>query len=250
MIICPDEINSNTKFCHYTSMENARKILSSNMFYFSRLDKMNDVMEKELHEDELKKVFVLCFCHSEALSIPMFYMYSGIDGKGCRIQFTDTKIRDIISHGEVFPVNKRFMKLKQSYNLDAYDIYAGWVNYSSQNNVCCFHKDKPVERFPDFITAFEEMKRQNRQYLVKNPIWKYEKEFRIVIKFHEEIEYEHIALVFPVKESDKGISLYCGPENREKEWKEISEEFKGYGVSNTYYYETARINMGLKERYK
>ena len=39
------EIKSNTKFCHFTSIDNARNILSSESFFLSKYSKMNDLAE-------------------------------------------------------------------------------------------------------------------------------------------------------------------------------------------------------------
>ena len=91
------QIKSKTKFCHYTSMESARKILSDGKIFLNRFSSENDKAEYFLHGDEDNKIFSCCLCNSEAINIPLYYLYGGIDGKGCRIQFTASKLSNMIS---------------------------------------------------------------------------------------------------------------------------------------------------------
>lgn len=248
-IIYTDELKSSTKFCHYTSKENAANILNSETLYLSRLDQMNDGDEKNSHLSETNQLFVASFCHSEARSIPLFYLYSGIDGKGCRIEFTDAKLKKMIEEASIFPVNSAMKRMKKSYDQNAYDIYVGWVNYIASSGYYAY-KGKEQKRFMDYNSAMIAMMQQNRQYFVKNSIWKYEQEFRIVVKFKKPIDYTHIALKFNVKENDRGISVVVGPENTEDEIKMLKEEFKGYGICKVEPFGDKHISMGLTQKYK
>ena len=53
------EIKSSTKFCHYTSLDNARCILNSECFFLGRYDTMNDLAEARQHRKESNRVFAL-----------------------------------------------------------------------------------------------------------------------------------------------------------------------------------------------
>lgn len=112
-------------------LKNADSILKSKCFYLSKLRKMNDEDERDLHKDELDRIFVLSFCHSNAKDIPLFYLYSGIDGKGCRIEFTQHKIVETMK-GEVFPVigENAFGGV---FPREKYEVMAGWLHYISSD---------------------------------------------------------------------------------------------------------------------
>ena len=108
-----NEISGDKKFCHYTSLDNARKIVNSGTIRLSKFSQMNDITESKKHSGQEKQIFSTCFCHSSARSIPMFYLYSGIDGKGCRLEFTAAKIREILKVAEIYPVNNRHLLTKK-----------------------------------------------------------------------------------------------------------------------------------------
>ena len=243
------DIKSSTKFCHFTSSDNARDILNSETFFLSKYDKMNDLAEAGLHSDEKNKVFVLCFSNSESLNIPAFYLYGGIDGKGCRIQFTDTKMREIVDGCSLFYVNKKFKRLKKEISKSEYKIYFDWIYYISSNGYC-EHRNEDAKQYLNIDDAIAELKKNNKHYFIKNPIWKYENEFRIVIVFDHEIEYDKIALMFHIKDSDNGISVAFGPETTEEEYINLSNEFREYGVSKSNRTSDYAISMNLVMRNK
>ena len=178
------DLQSSTKFCHYTSLSSTREIISSEQFFLSKYNNMNDLVERDKHIDEKNKIFSLSLCNSEALNIPLFYLYGSIDGKGCRIQFTDAKLREVINSAEIYFVNKHNKLLRQKITSDKYQILYDWIYYISSNGYCEHHNDIP-RQYDDFDTAYSELSLNNKHYFVKSPIWKYEKEFRIVIKFIE-----------------------------------------------------------------
>ena len=242
------EIKSSTKFCHYTSLANARNILSSECFFLSSYNKMNDLAEADLHADENQRVFVLSLSNSEALNIPAFYLYGGIDGKGCRIQFTEAKMKEILDGCSVSFVNKHMKKLKKTVNPSDYDVLYDWIYYISFNGYCEHRNEsKP---YAGFTSAVEELKKEKKHYFIKSPIWKYENEFRIVVVFRENIPYERIALNFRIKDNDRGISVKLGPETTQEEYRNLSDEFLDYGISNCKQSSDQKIRMGLIARNK
>ena len=88
------KLSSNYTFWNYTSIGNLNKILESGYFFASNLAIMNDKNEKELHLNNSESVHALCFCNSNTEKIPMWYLYSGITGKGCALGVTPAKMRD------------------------------------------------------------------------------------------------------------------------------------------------------------
>ena len=237
-----------TKICHYTSIANAREIISGGAFYLNKLSKMNDQSEAEMHGTEAENVYATSFCHSESKSIPLFYLYSGIDGKGCRLEFTLAKMKQIVS-GRVFPVNKKLKILKNEIDKNLYDIQIGWIHYVARDGAE-FYKGKKLHRFNDIKEAYQQLKSENEEYLIKRPYWRYEDEFRICVRFKSKIQYDRIALKFDMNEIEKGISMECGPELSESELEEIKKEFADYGIRRVSRFNDIKIQMGLVEKNK
>ena len=209
---------------------------------------MNDLAEADLHADENQRVFVLSLCNSEALNIPAFYLYGGIDGKGCRIQFTAAKMKEILDSCSVSFVNKQMRRLKKTVSPSDYDVFYDWIYYISSNGFC--EHGNEIASYGDFNNAVETLKKYNKHYFIKSPIWKYENEFRIVVLFHKNIPYERIALNYRIKDNDRGISVKLGPETSQEEYRSLTDEFLDYGISNCKQSSDQRIRMDLIARNK
>ncbi len=53
---------------------------------------MNDQEEANRHLKDQERVFALCFCNSNTEKIPLWYLYSGLSGKGAALGFTAAKM--------------------------------------------------------------------------------------------------------------------------------------------------------------
>lgn len=226
------KVNTSLKFCHFTSKDNAASILSSRSFWFSRYDGMNDLAESELHKQENNSVFCLSFCNSNALNIPLYYLYAGIDGKGCRIDFSSSKINEIIGGKfKLFYVNSYGKVLKTEIPSKDYMLIADYIYYVADNGYTECNKMRTNEFGSSFADVYAKLKSKDLHYFVKSPIWKFEKEFRIVIKFNKPIKYPRIALEFCVNEkNERTIKVQCGPETTKEEVEQIREEFEDYNI--------------------
>ncbi len=73
---------------HYTNVEALLKIIAKRTLRFSRLDCVNDLVEKELlsYKEYYLRTFVACFTHCDRESIPLWRMYTA-PGQGVRIEF-------------------------------------------------------------------------------------------------------------------------------------------------------------------
>jgi hypothetical protein len=237
-----------TKLCHFTSVENARRILSNGTFYLSKFNLMNDLAEARLHKDEMDKIFSLSFCHSESLNIPLFYLYGGLDGKGCRIQFTAAKMNELLSNCKIHYVNKNNICLKKEVKPTDYSIEYDWIYYVASNGYC-EHRDVPLtfQSFDDTVTS---LKSKEKHYFIKNMIWKFEKEFRIIVRFADPVPYDRVALKFNIKDGERGLSLMCGPEYCEEDIDNIRNEFTDYGIAKIVPSTINTISMRLAEKNK
>ena len=240
---------SETKYCHYTSIENASNILSSDCFFLSKFNSMNDLTEADLHNDEKDRVFSLSFCHSEAVNIPLYYLYGGIDGKDCRIQFSQAKLNELKNNCEIYYVNKKQHLLKQVVNPSNYDIIYDWIYYVSSDGSCNYHNQE-CSKYKNFNDALNDLKKNDLHYFLKSRIWKFEKEYRIIVKFHTDIIYPRIALKFNLKNKESGLSVMCGPEISQQELSDFKEEMHDYGIANVDKISDKKISMKLVERNK
>lgn len=238
-----EEINGKTKFCHYTSMNNAKLILSGGSFYLSRLDRLNDLGETNLHEDEKDRIYVASFCHSTPKDIPMFYLYSGIDGKGCCIRFTPNKMQKMISECDVYSISE--VENGKSFDNSEYEIHFGWVYYKNDGAFTGKYRGKS---FNNARAGKKKITDSDNQYFIKDRWWEYEKEFRIVVLFKSKIEMEKVALKFPVEKYKQGVSIVCGPELDETEYLQAKKDFSDIGFNGIYRIKPKQIRMGLIEK--
>lgn len=236
---------ANTKYCHYTTQDNARNILCDGSILLSKFESMNDQMEYEHHKNDQNKVFSACFCHSEAFNIPLFYLYGGIDGKGCRVQFSKARLNEIIKNGHIYYVNKSKKTIKKAIDPSKYHIYMDYIYYVTSNGYCKHEgEEKEYGSLENFLQVMGE-----KRFFVKNPIWKFEKEYRIIVVFDEDIKYDKIALCFPTKANDAGISVVVGPEMSNEEYEAFQSEIQDYGIRKCKKVsETNRVKMGLVEK--
>lgn len=237
------------KYCHYTSVENARCILSGECFYLSRYSAMNDGAEETWHKGDDNRVFILSLCNSEAMSIPSFYLYGGIDGKGCRIELTEARIKRIMETGVVSYVNQKGRKLKQIVPRSDYDVYCDWVYYIASNGYCEHHGEKEM-RYADREEALSKLRAENRHFFVKSPVWNYEKEYRMAVVFKKPVPYDRIALQFGIDSKERSMSVTYGPETTDKEYHDLSKEFEDYGIVKSGKAGDYKIRMNLVKKNK
>jgi len=85
---CQKKAQTHQMFYHYTNLEALLYILSSGAFRLSLISNMNDLEEENRFLDIKKnKVFVACFNHDKAESIPLWKIYSK-DNYGLRLGFS------------------------------------------------------------------------------------------------------------------------------------------------------------------
>lgn len=238
---------SDTKFCHYTTIDNARNILRGGSFYMSEMSQMNDVGEADKHKEKSGTLFVNCFCHSEAKNIPMFYLYGGIDGKGCRVEFTESRLKKLVENCQVYPVNDKCQMLKQPFDGSEYEIACDWIYYMTPRG---FYKYKNTEVLPleTYEATIEKLHKEGKDVFIKDYIWRYENEYRILVRFKNPIKYKRVAIKFDIGEKERGISMMCGPETEDVELTKIQEEFRNYGIMKITRPNKMGVRMGLVEK--
>ena len=211
-----------SSFFHYTRIDSANKILESEYMYASLISDTNDNNEKERYKNTEERTFIICFCNSKSEKIPMWYLYSGIAGKGIRLGLSPSKMRKLVNSITVihpvfdFKVNEKVeLHIHEDFEIDT-----GWVFYSQ------YPLDKRVKFKSTIYTiedSFEDFQKNND--FIKNYEWNYEKEFRIVIKLkNNKINCEKVAIkIYPYD-----FTLRLAPENKDKESLIKLEGFKKF----------------------
>lgn len=180
-------------FYHYTTLESINKILSDNSFLLSKMGSSNDPMEKTADEN----VYCLCFSTGINENLPLWYLYSGIDGKGGRIGFSAAKIYKLIELGsyklvEEYRENvegKTENKYKEVCDLSKSDmeVVVQDILYAKENEEFCDLKYNTMTNHKKItVEEFKKFKENNRNF-VKSLIWYYEKETRVTVKLKEPI---------------------------------------------------------------
>ena len=188
------------KFYHYTKSENLVKIFTpdekgNRFFYISNLEKMNDVEENELHEENANKIHSFCTCCTSTEKIPLWYLYSGVCGNGARIGFPPLRMLWFLKSIKiVYPVINNKTDYKKPLFLDKdFEMECGWVCYFMRGNKKFLYRNN-LYSVRDFSI---ETKKSN--FFIKEYPWEYEREFRIVIKNKTEEVYDKLALHIPEK---------------------------------------------------
>ena len=139
--------------------------------------------------------------------------------------------------------------LKQVYiPKEDYNVFVGWFHYITNDGVEIYKNQKIAKKYYSLSEAIRKLSTYNEQYFIRKMYWKYEKEFRIVVRFNKDIPYDRIAIRFPIKKIEKGISIKYGPEISDEELVELSNEFQEYGIVNIDRFKSAKIQMNLVER--
>lgn len=206
--------------CYYLSVKSLPKIIKSGYFCVSNIKEMNDLDEgRGLSEEEKKKIFCLCLNAGKHENVPLWYLYSGIKGDGIRLEFTRSKIENLIEEidtvyccNEDFSLRKRKKPFKNKID---FDIEFDWICYKNTNGDKYFYKNKWV---PDTSLGFFPKK-----YFVKDCAWRFENEFRIIFKFKKDPKCIKIGIPNLVK-IIKSISIRMAPEADESTRTKLEEQ--------------------------
>ena len=230
------DVFSKYNFCYYTTLGNLEKILAGKYLYASNFKIMNDLDEAEAHMSNQDKVHALCFSNSNSESVPMWYLYSGILGRGACLKFTPSKMMGFIkSIKYVYPVidgkPDESVSLKVGTDIE---IQYGWIYYQSDNE--SYHFKNKWYAVTDDAEGFI-----NSNYFIKQYPWHYEREFRIVFINKADKAYERIA----VKLDDsliKKLKVILAPEIKKSEIK--NSAFEGMTLDES----SLKIKMALLSR--
>lgn len=230
---------ANYTFWYYTSLQTADKILKGKTIYISNINKMNDLDEIVIHEQEKELVHCLCFCNSNTEKIPMWYLYAGITGKGVSIGFTPSVMMRFLNSIETAYTVEDEIKLERGKD---FDLKFGWVFYRK--------KEEPsqVMHKGTWYTLRDPENFDQNNYFVKAYPWEYEKEFRIVFHNKTGKPYDRIKVSLETVYSKLKIKL--APELSMESFEEKLKNLPGFlkYMSSVPLHSNLGINMDLCKR--
>lgn len=178
------------KFFHYTKLEFVEKILDSQSFLLSMCGNTNDPMENNIKNKESS--FALCFSTGINENIPLWYLYSGVDGQGGCLTFRKPLIYELVENSTVFLdaeektddkslVDRISLERKIDFNITLQDVLYAKFN-DAYNYVDIKYNNRALNKFNK--DEFQKFKDNNSAF-VKNIAWYYEKETRLLVELTE-----------------------------------------------------------------
>lgn len=246
-IVLPESTKSFSRytFWHYTKLSTVESILENRCFHVSSFANMNDLDEADLHWKNRGDVFALCFCNSNTEKIPMWYLYSGIDGNGAALGLTPAAMLSFLSSidsATIIEGKQEGKKLKRGID---FDVQCGWVYYNVSSE-----PDRYYYRNRWYKVDNPFLFNRNNYFLKRYP-WEYEQEFRIVFINKQKELFKKISVTIP-DETLSSFKLMLAPEiNR----RSVEEKIACYpAIQDLLYRRIERsklsINMNLLERNK
>ena len=186
-------------YYHYTSLDAIESILQ-NGFCLSSIDRFNDKAERAAFKNVEKKYYSLCFSTGVQENLALWYLYSGVDGKGGRLQFTYNSIQKMLqgSFKLVEYDYDRHVTIREIVTLteENASFKFGDVIYADPSKRKSGYVDMKYNTMTNrenfSVNQWEIFKAEHRGFQ-KTQIWYYEKETRLLIELSDTI-YESLDL--------------------------------------------------------
>lgn len=238
---------------HYTSLKVIDIILESKTFRISSVNRFNDTIDKNQFGEEIdqKKHFSLCFSTGKNENLSLWYLYSGIDGKGGRIGFTYKRLKKMIDASNFYLTeydydkNKSLgiqipLKFGENATIKFQDVLYSRKTKGSKNVDLKYNTMTNYGKVS--IEEFEKYKKINVGF-DKGIVWYYEKESRLLIKLIGDAEKmidqnkEYAILWKLTDEQIKNMAIMFAPEISDK------SELKNYKNINDFIFTSSRTSL-------
>lgn len=179
-----------THFYHYSTLKNVDSILKKKNIRLTNLScTSNDQSEREGDGEKGKYLFSTCFSTGTSEQLPLWYLYSGIDGKGARVGLSKSIFKKMYNSAKYFlqEVEKEPpyaeigepIELKKDYETVCQDIA-----YLSEDTVNTgkFRLKYNGQVKNDLSEDDYKTLKEKLNGFVKGLIWFYEKETRIRVE--------------------------------------------------------------------
>ena len=238
-----------TCFYHYSNLCNINNIIGEHTFYISSVKRLNDANEKKVFEGDENRYYSLCFSTGQNENLSLWYLYSGIEGKGGRLSLTYKKLSKLIERSEytLWVCDEQGKAIKEIRKLSRdEDILVTFrdILYARKSNMSPYYDLKYNTMTNHNNITEDEMVKYQEKYkgFVKGLIWYHEKESRILVRLQDHI--------FDSLDTDKTYLIkMCFPETLLKEFKlqfapeitSVDEIIDNYLKIKKFLFDTSRI---------
>lgn len=222
-----EQYKKHTYYYHYTKIETINTILKSKRFLLSNSKKANDKTER----DKDSSLFSLCFATGTSENLPLWYLYSGVEGKGGRIGMSKKTFLKLIQKAKVYLIEysddtflneKKVKKLSEDeYELSCRDVLYIREDSTKSGVYRAKYKDEVVNGITqkEYEKIMESTKEKN--IIIKGLIWFYEKETRIQvrIKNKQSVDKKFCKVALDIDSIVGDLTIRLAPEyDSEFEW--------------------------------
>lgn len=255
-----------TNYYHYTSLESADSIFNTKQLRLMPLcESANDEVEKNNYRKLESNLFSLCFSTGTSESLPLWYLYSGIDGCGVRLGLKKKTFRRMIEQAHLFllelelaPAPNRSYGVRSKTELQRGDykllcrdiLYIGRDSQKANSYRAKYNGDV----LNDISTDIADRLQDKYGRFTKGLIWFYEKETRIQVEITNPkllLPEKRYAVAISLDDIYADISLRFAPECNKTEPDELSkyEGIVKYAFAKLEKSEyTGQVKMKLKDR--
>ena len=216
-------------FYHYTNMDAAEKIRESGELWLSLLTSSDD--PDEAREDKYA-AYGICLCYDPIENLSMWYLYGGL-GLGGRLGYSSIDMARIFNEGKFYLFNND----EQIELLFSDDSTGGIKAEKSLSDILYCKKTESgaitsyfgCDYYDCETRVLDELRNIHGGIFLKNLIWKYEFETRMVVfvprdMIPDDADKFRVKVVSP---SIKNAQLVDGPEIKPIEVKHVISEFSG-----------------------
>jgi len=177
-------------YCHYTRLGIIDSILAKNTFQLSCVSGFNDKMDTIQFADP-RRFYSLCFSTGVNENLSLWYLYSGMQGHGGRIRFTENSVRKLIESSTYtlweYPPNDRG-KATPFCALQPCDYRALFRDILYARNTP-ERVSLKYNTMTNYKLSPEELKkyRAGSPGFTKSIVWYYEKETRYLIELQDSV---------------------------------------------------------------
>ena len=196
-------------YFHYTKLEIADSILRNSEFWLSNVSGFNDTIDSGQFGEGEQPYFSLCFSTGLSENLPLWYLYSGIDGHGARIQVSKTWVRDLIRHGTFHLCGIKDNKAEQIMPLTIQES----MELAFRDVIYAQPRGNYYALKYNTMTNYQIPKREFKQYMKNNIgfckglIWYYEKETRLLVHLLGEADAEWRRLIHSTPTENLKVTL-------------------------------------------
>lgn len=186
-----------SNYYHYTSLDTIDSILNGQSFWLTSVCGFNDTLDTAQFGSEKDVYFSLCFSTGVSENLSLWYLYSGLDGKGGRLRMTSGGVRDLIHNENYQFVCAERMSNRKENILDRFPLEFGKTidirfkdmiyvqEPKEEKNETVRLKYNTMTNYKISIEEFEAYRQKNRGFC-KGLIWYYEKETRLLARIKGE----------------------------------------------------------------